>query len=109
MVSGAGGKLKRGGDVVVLQIGIIAKDFLPRRAAGQHVENIFDAHAQPADAGPTAALIWIDRDALQKVRHGLTRKCRWRQAVVRNAPLPMGLFAELTGQVQRTTKSMSRK
>src|SRR5262245_9944525 len=49
MIRDAGSKLQRSGDVVIFQIRIVVQDFRARRAAREHVKDIFDSYAKPPD------------------------------------------------------------
>ena len=60
MVAVAGRVFERGGDVAVFEQRIILKDFFTRRPRRQEVQDVFDPDAQPAKAGPPAALAGID-------------------------------------------------
>jgi hypothetical protein len=55
---------KRGGNVLVFQQRVIGKDFFTAGASGQQIENVFDADAKTPQAGPPAALGWIDGNAM---------------------------------------------
>jgi hypothetical protein len=56
---------KRGGDVPGFQQRKTGKDFFAAGAGGQQVEYVLDADAKTPQAGPPAALCWIDGDAMR--------------------------------------------
>ena len=66
MVGLPGGVEKRRFDVRGLEKGVVAQDFLVRRAGGEQFEQIGDAKSLPADAGTAPALARFDGDAFEK-------------------------------------------
>src|SRR6266571_7860251 len=56
MVQIAGGVGDGGADVLRLKVGKVGEDFLLSRAAGEHVEHVFDADAHSSNARASAAL-----------------------------------------------------
>jgi len=65
MIALLGGKLQGGGDVLSFQVRILCQDLIMTRSGCQQLEDILDAHPQPTDAGPPAALLGTDGDAVQ--------------------------------------------
>jgi hypothetical protein len=58
-------EFERGPDVFRLQVGKISKDFLLRHLGGEQVEDVLDADAHPADTRTPAALVGVDRNAIE--------------------------------------------
>jgi len=50
--------------VTGFQIGVILKDLLAARPGREEIEHVGDTDAQAAQAGASAALLGIDRDAM---------------------------------------------
>ncbi len=55
-----------GADVFRFQVRIVRKDLLGGGAAGEHVEDVFDADTHATNAGAPAALLRINGDAIHK-------------------------------------------
>jgi len=60
-----GGEFEGGQNVVVLEIGIVAEDLFMGCARSEKLEDIGDANAQAADAGPSTAFSFLNSDALK--------------------------------------------
>jgi hypothetical protein len=56
---------KRGGNVPGFQQRIIGEDFFTAGAGSQQIEHVLDANTETPQAGPPAALGWIDDDAIR--------------------------------------------
>ena len=56
--------LKRGGDVPGFQQRKIGKNLFAAGASGEQTEHVLDADTKTPQAGPPAALGWIDGDAM---------------------------------------------
>lgn len=59
-----GGKRQRGANILALQVGVVAQNFILRHSARQVVEDVVHRDAQPSQARLTAALPWLDGDSL---------------------------------------------
>jgi len=59
-----GGILEGCRDVARLEIRVVRKDLLAARSGSQEVKDVLDSDAKAAEAGPTAALVGIHRDAV---------------------------------------------
>ena len=64
-------EFKRCRNVLILQIRIVAKNFLPRRSSGQHLKDVLHAHPQSTDTRTPAAGLRIGRDTRRNLRHHL--------------------------------------
>src|SRR5437867_6898407 len=54
-------------DVIGLEVGKIAKNFIVRHTVGQHSENVRHSNTPSPDARPAAALVWFQRDTFEKL------------------------------------------
>src|SRR5436309_5403216 len=52
---------ERSFDVIGLEVGKIAKNFIVRHTVGQHSENVRHSNTKSPDARPAAALVWFQR------------------------------------------------
>lgn len=59
------GILETGSDIFDLKIGIIPQNFVFRHTRGEQIEQIGNANAHTANAGPPAALVRIECDSTQ--------------------------------------------
>jgi hypothetical protein len=66
MINLGGSVCKAGANVFRFEVRVILKNFCFAGAAGQHVENVFDANTHPTNAGTTTALTWIGSDPIEK-------------------------------------------
>ena len=66
MINLGGSVFKAGANVFGFEVRIILKNFCFGGAAGQHVENVFDANTHTTNAGTTTALARIGSDAIEK-------------------------------------------
>ena len=62
----ASSELENGSNVLVLEIGIVGQDLLPRGAGGKDVEHVLHADTESANAGPTTAHIRRHRDSVYR-------------------------------------------
>jgi hypothetical protein len=63
-----GGVFNGGKDVVALQEGVVFEDFFERSAGAEELEHVGNANALAPDAGASAALAFLDGDALEQFR-----------------------------------------
>src|SRR4051812_16712490 len=63
--------LKRGVDVLVLEVRIVPENLSAVGARREKLENVGHANAQPPKTGASATLFWVDCYAL-KLSHGCT-------------------------------------
>ncbi len=60
------GVLYRGGDIVLLEKGIILENFIRESFHAEEAEQVGDAHAFATDAGPATAFAFLDADTLEQ-------------------------------------------
>ena len=65
MIGLVGGVIDGGEDVVTLQKRVIGQNFIEGRACAEKLQNVGDAKALAADAGPPAALALFNRDSMK--------------------------------------------
>lgn len=76
---------ERGRNIEVFQIRVVGQDLFACRPACEHVENVFDADAQTANARPPAANAGIYGDPVQDVTRAIILFRRFRIAPLCNA------------------------
>jgi hypothetical protein len=69
MINLGGSVFKASANIFSFEVRVILKNFCFAAAAGQHVENVFDANTHTTNAGTTTALTWIGSDATEKAAH----------------------------------------
>jgi hypothetical protein len=63
-------KFENGDDIPLFEKRVVLKNFRMRLAGRENIQDVLDPYAQRPDARATAALLWIDGDAVQFV-HGV--------------------------------------
>ena len=64
MVRLRSGEGQTGANIVVLEIRKIGKHFCLAHTGGEEIEDVLNSDTHAADARTTAALVWIERDAI---------------------------------------------
>jgi hypothetical protein len=71
MIYSPAGKSHAGLQVFGLQIGHLRENLSRAKSGGKKVQYIADTDAHTTNAGPSAALLWVNRDSLEKCSHVL--------------------------------------
>ena len=108
MVGLPGGVEERGLDVVGLKERVVGEDFLMRGACGKEFQQVHDAEARAADAGPSATFSGFDGDAFEEL-HGwiVTRlEVSGKASLATPAWLPLTSFTTVDSGTQRTVTDL---
>jgi hypothetical protein len=72
MVNSAACKCHAGLKVFGLEVGHFGEDLGGAKSCHKKVQHVTDADAHPADARPSATLLWVDCDPLEESCHDTT-------------------------------------
>jgi hypothetical protein len=84
VVQPAGSELERGSDIIGLKIRHLVRDLIGCQSGGEQIQDIGDADAHATDARSTAALLWIDGNAVHQLGHDSVLPCHVKHSAARD-------------------------